>query len=395
MPIDVSVGDMKVLVVDDNHHNAELLLQILTGAGYREVSVCHDATAVPGLCTHSLEPDLLILDLIMPGISGHEILGELRPMLRGEPFLPVLVVTADMTPQAKHRALSLGASDFVTKPVDPTEFLLRTSHLLRAHHLRRQLNQMVATRTAELEQARGEILEHLLVAAECRDDNTGEHTTRVGRTAGLLAISLGLPYPMPAQIISGAPLHDVGKIGIPDEILLKPGPLTDEETIVMRRHVEIGARILGDGQAEHLLVAHEIALHHHERWDGTGYGAGLAGEQIPIAARITAVADVFDALTHCRPYKQPWPVEVAVAEILAQRGRQFDPLVVDAFAELDHHDLLNAPREDLQWLTQAPSSPDDGEPAERQLVAVAGTGVAQPGAADREGDRRRARWALG
>jgi putative two-component system response regulator len=371
MQTETSVGDMKVLVVDDNHHNAELLEQILTGAGYNEVRVCADAEAVPRLCTHTLQPDLLVLDLIMPGISGHEILGRLRPILRGEPYLPVLVVTADVTPRAKHRALSLGASDFVTKPVDPTEFLLRVSHLLRARKLRLRLTDIVAARTAELEQARHETLEHLVVAAECRDDNTGHHTHRVGRTAGLLASALGLPEPIRAQIVAAAPLHDVGKIGIPDEILLKNGPLTATEATVMRRHVEIGARILGGG-ANYLSVAHEIALYHHERWDGSGYLHGLARDNIPVSARITAVADVFDALTHSRPYKEAWPIEAAAAEISAQRGRQFDPVVVDAFAQLDHQDLAS-PRElateetgRLQTPTPATLGSHDGQAGESE-----------------------------
>ncbi len=366
MQQDAHIGDMKVVIADDNHDNAELLRQTLDGAGFRDLTVCHDARAVVGLCNSALQPDLLILDLVMPGISGHQILGELRPILRAEPYLPVLVVTADTTPQAKHRALSLGAGDFVTKPIDPVEFLLRTSHLLHTHALRRQLNHLVATRTAELEQARRDTLEHLLAAAECRDDNTGYHTVRVGRTSGQLATLLDLPAVSPAQITAAAPLHDIGKIGIADEILLKRGPLSAQETMIMRRHVNIGSQILGSGNTSHLVVAHEIALYHHERWDGTGYSNGLAGNDIPIAARITAVADVFDALTHSRPYKQAWPIDLAVAEIISQRGRHFDPLVVDAFAQLDHNDLANP-----AGLSEPSTSPTPSSLTLRPAIALA------------------------
>src|SRR5581483_1457819 len=179
---------------------------------------------------------------------------------------PVLVVTADITPEARRRALSLGASDFVTKPVDATEFLLRTSHLLRASEMRRELKALVESRTDELARAREEVLERLALAAECRDDTTGEHVLRVGRTAKLIARELGLAPSMEAMIEAAAPLHDIGKIAIPDGILQKPGRLTDEEMEVMRQHVEIGARILVGGHCPRLELAHDIALYHHERW---------------------------------------------------------------------------------------------------------------------------------
>ncbi|HEX3831489.1 MAG TPA: HD domain-containing phosphohydrolase [Solirubrobacteraceae bacterium] len=355
---------MGVLIADDNRQNAELLRQLLADAGYQNVSVCHEADAVTNRCTASPQPDLLVLDLHMPGLSGYEVLGQLRQMLTSEPFLPVLIVTADVSQEARRRALSLGASDFITKPVDPTEFLLRTSHLLRTHQLRQALKDMVAVRTAELEQARLQTLQHLLIAAECRDDATGQHTIRVGRTAGLLATTMGLPTLTAAQIAAAAPLHDLGKIGIPDEILLKPGGLTPHETEVMQRHVEIGARILGGGESEHLAIAHDVALCHHERWDGTGYSRGLRSTEIPVAARITAVADVFDALTHSRTYKDPWPISSAADEIIRQRGRQFDPAVVDAFAVLNHADLAGPPE-----LLMSEPSPPSGAQLQTPLLA--------------------------
>lgn len=202
------------------------------------------------------------------------------------------------------------------------------------------LKEVVDKRTQELAAARLEIAERLAVAAEYRDDDTGEHTQRVGRTAGLIAERLGLDAATVEMIRDAAPLHDVGKIGVPDQVLLKPGRLTDEEFEVMKTHVEIGGRILSNSGSPLLNDAATIALTHHERWDGTGYLAGLSGKQIPVAGRIVAVADVFDALTHDRPYKKAWPLERALAEIHEQSGRQFDPEVVRAFEALDHAKLL-------------------------------------------------------
>ena len=338
----VTVRDMRVLVADDNEANGELLAQILGGAGYYHVSVTADAEDVPRLCVTDPRPDLLILDLHMPRLSGYEIMGHLRPVLSGPPYLPVLVVTADVTPDAKRRALSLGASDFLTKPVDAVEVLLRVGNLLRTHRLHGELNTLVEERTAELEGSRLETLRCLAAAGEYRDDDTGRHTERVGRTAKLIAEGLALAGSTVALVRVAAPLHDIGKIGIPDAILLKPGRLTDDEMTIMRTHVQIGAQILSAADSPELHLAREIALSHHERWDGTGYGEGLKADKIPLSARITAVADVFDALTHERPYKPAWAVDRAVSEMVSGRGHHFDPDAVDAFTRLDHLALVHA-----------------------------------------------------
>jgi putative two-component system response regulator len=199
----------------------------------------------------------------------------------------------------------------------------------------------VRLRTSELEQSRVEALERLALAAEYRDDDTQEHAKRIGRTATLLAERLGVASDDRDRLARAAPLHDVGKIAIPDAILLKPGKLTDQEFDAMKEHAAIGARILGGSASELLRMAEEIARTHHERWDGTGYPSGLRGDEIPLVGRIVAVADVFDALTHVRPYKEAWTVDRAVVEIVAQSGRHFDPRVVDAFMELDHQSLLS------------------------------------------------------
>jgi putative two-component system response regulator len=197
----------------------------------------------------------------------------------------------------------------------------------------------VAERTRDLEQARFEILDRLALAEEYRDDVTQEHARRIGRTCSLLARELGLPDENAELLRRAAPVHDVGKIGIPDAILLKPGKLDDAEFERIKTHTTIGAEILSGGSSPLLQTAERVALTHHERWDGQGYPRGLSGEQIPLIGRIAAVADVFDALTHDRPYKHAWPVEESVDEIVCERGRQFDPSVVKAFSRLDHSSL--------------------------------------------------------
>jgi PAS domain S-box-containing protein/putative nucleotidyltransferase with HDIG domain len=202
------------------------------------------------------------------------------------------------------------------------------------------LERTVRERTEELEESRLETLQRLAITAEYRDDATYQHTERVGRTAALIARRLGLSEDDVALIRRAAPLHDIGKVGIPDVILLKPGPLTPEEWDLMKKHTQMGARILGEGTFPVLQTAQQITLHHHERWDGRGYPNGLSGEDIPLVGRIVAVADVFDALTHQRPYKAAWSVDAALAEIERCRGSQFDPTVVDAFVALDHRHLL-------------------------------------------------------
>ena len=336
----------RLLVVDDEPVNTALLEGMLASWGFRAVTATNDSARAVGLC-EELDPDLLFLDLHMPGTSGWEVLEALRPRLESELPLPALVLTADVSATAKRRALELGARDFLTKPFDAEEVRLRTFHMLELRALQRSqlrhsdvLERRVAQRTHHLERARLEVLERLALAAEYRDDDTGQHTARVARTAAMLAGAIGLSDREVRRIELAAPLHDVGKIGVSDGILLKPGRLTDDERRQMQTHVRIGAEILAGGDSELLATAEQIALTHHERWDGDGYLVGLAGDEIPIAGRIVAVADVFDALTHERPYKQAWSVDRAVGEILAHAGSQFDPRVTGAFEALPHEELL-------------------------------------------------------
>jgi putative two-component system response regulator len=257
------------------------------------------------------------------------------------------MLTGDSTPGTLQTALSLGATDFVMKPFGADEVRLRIQNLLepRFMHLRLQeqndlLELRVLARTRELDDSRLEVLERLARAADFRDDDTGEHARRVGRTVHLLAQNLGLPSQDVELIARAAPLHDIGKIGVPDGVLLKEGRLTDAEFELMKSHTIIGAEILAGAHTPLMQLAHTIALHHHEKWDGTGYPHGLEHDAIPLPARIVGLADFYDALTHDRPYRAAWPVEEVLAEIDAQNGRHFDPSVVAAFASIPHHELL-------------------------------------------------------
>ena len=346
--------DARVLVVDDDASNVSLLKRLLALLGYSNVVGTQRPELVADLF-QDLDPDVILLDLNMPGMDGYEVMSKLRAQVSDSVFLPILVLTADVSAEAKQRALEAGAVDFLTKPFDHAEVSLRIRNIIRTRRLHvalqdynRTLETQVAQRTAELEDARVEIIERLALAAEYRDDDTGLHTRRVGYTSALIAERLGLPADQVRTLERAAPLHDVGKIGIPDSILLKPDRLTNEEFDQMKRHTAIGAGILSGSRHASLRMAETIALTHHERWDGFGY-LGLRGESIPLESRIVTAADVFDALTHDRPYKSAWPAGVAVDEIARQAGSQFDPRVVEAFIEVElGHELVDLTDTQLQ-----------------------------------------------
>ncbi len=330
-----SFRNARILVVDDEQANIEILQRILTRAGFGRIESTTDSREASSLYVQH-RPDLILLDLHMPHLDGLQVMDQLNDIAEAS-YLPILILSGDLTPEARREALSRGAKDFVNKPFQSDELLLRIKTLLETRLLYIQIqsqNQLleakVRERTRELVEAQIEIIERLAIAAEFRDDNTGQHTQRVGHMSALLAKQLGLPDAMVSLIARAAPLHDVGKIGVPDSILMKMGKLTPQEFEVVKTHTTIGARILSGGKFPLLRLAEEIAFSHHERWNGEGY-AGLRGVDIPLAGRIVAVADVFDALTQQRPYKPAWPISEAIEEIHQQRERQFDPGIVDAF----------------------------------------------------------------
>jgi cyclic di-GMP phosphodiesterase len=339
----------RILVVDDEPANVRLLMQLLTKAGYQAAGTTDPRDVVELVATGN--PDLLILDLHMPHLDGFEVMRALGPVLTPARYLPILMLTADTSSIVKQRALSMGVRDFLSKPFDRVETLLRIRNLLTTRHLytalereQQRLEAAVGERTRELAETHLEIVDRLARAAEFRDDNTGEHTRRVGRLAALVARELGFVAADVEMLERAAALHDVGKVGIPDTILLKRGPLTTSEQKIIRTHTTVGARILSGSRAPLLRMAEAIALTHHERWDGSGYPEGRAGSEIPAVGRIVALADAFDAMTHIRPYQGALTVDDAMAVIYDQRTRHFDPNVVDAFAEIHRGGQLPADR---------------------------------------------------
>src|SRR5680860_873102 len=318
----MTIDDLRIVIVDDEPANVRLLERMLTDAGYMEVSCTTDPLRALEV-VEELHPDLLLLDLHMPQLDGFGVLEEMgRRFPHSHTFLPVLVLTADVTAESRQRALLLGAKDFITKPFDQMEVLLRVKNLLETRSLHLEikarselLEQQVQERTKELWTAvndlefaekelklsRAETIEKLSIAAEFRDDDTAKHIQRMSRYCELLAGALGYDDDDREQLQFASVMHDVGKIGIPDRILLKPGPLSPEERHMMQMHAEIGYQILSGSHSELLGRASLIAWTHHERFDGHGYPRGIAGEEIPMDGRIAAIADVFDALTTIRP----------------------------------------------------------------------------------------------
>jgi len=302
-----SLKHARILIVDDEREEVELLTRMLQGAGFARIESTTDPRQAASLYV-DFRPDLILLDFHMPHMDGVAVMDELNQVAEAS-YLPILMLTGEMTPEARREALSRGAKDFVNKPFHAEEALVRIRTLLETRLLYLQIqtqNQMleakVRERTRELEFAQIEIIERLARAAEFRDDNTGQHTDRVAQMAAVLAKEIGMSDTHVSLIRRAAPLHDVGKIGIPDSILLKLGTLSDDEFAVVKTHTTIGARILSGSKYTLLKLAEEIARTHHERWDGDGY-EGLAGDAIPLPGRIVTIADVFDALTQKRPYK--------------------------------------------------------------------------------------------
>ena len=348
----------KIVVIDDEPINIRVAQKYLKDLGYPNSRGF--SSPEEGL-EHILKEgaDLVLLDVMMPRLSGAEILTRVRSD-QVISQLPVIILSASCERETRLDMMERGATDFLTKPIDPCELSPRVRNVLTAKKYNDQLcdqaqllEAAVRVRTAELEASRRDLIHCLARAAEFRDDTTGHHVIRVGHYAGIIAQTLGWTADAVERLTCAAQLHDIGKIGVPDAILLNPGKLDPEQYEWMQRHVnygkriiermpdqewdslkhhaQIGAKILELPDCDLLQMASRIALTHHEKWDGTGYPLGLAGEEIPVEGRIVAVADVFDALSTKRPYKAAFPIETCFNMIEERRGRHFDPDVVDAF----------------------------------------------------------------
>lgn len=331
--------EARIFVVDDEPANLRLMEKILIKEGYQAPVLIGDPRQVLAHY-HQAPPDLILLDINMPHLDGYQVLAQLQAL--NDPIMaPVIVLTAQSSRDYLLKALAGGARDFVTKPFDRAELAMRVRNLLDVHLAHRMvhnqkavLEDMVRARTQELNQSRLDVVRRLGRAAEYRDNETGLHIIRMSKFSALIARSLGWSEADCELLLHASPMHDIGKIGIPDAVLLKPGKFEPPEWEIMKRHAEMGAEILSEGDSELMRLARAIAQSHHEKWDGSGYPGGLAGADIPQAGRIVAVADVFDALTSPRPYKKAWPVDEAVAFLTAQSGSHFDPEIVTHFLKL-------------------------------------------------------------
>ena len=304
-----------ILAVDDEASNLQLLRHILQD--HYRLLFAKDAARALELARQET-PNLILMDVMMPGMTGYEACR----ILKADPAtaaIPVIFATALNDPDDEVTGFEAGAVDYITKPLSPPIVRAR----VRTH--------LSLVRVDELKETRLQIVQRLGLAAEYKDNETGLHVIRMSHYARVLGLAAGLSATAAEDLLHAAPMHDVGKIGIPDRILQKPGALDKEEWAIMQSHATIGADIIGEHAHGMLALARNIALTHHEKWDGSGYPRGLAGLDIPLEGRIVAIADVFDALTSARPYKAPWPVEEAVQYLRQQRGQHFDPELVDLF----------------------------------------------------------------
>ena len=381
--------DANVMVVDDESFNIDLVQAYLEEEGFGNfVTTTNASVALEMMRCH--RPDIVLLDIKMPKVNGLEILKSMRQD-RELRLTPVLILTASTGSETKLEALRLGASDFLAKPVDPSELVLRVQNVLSAKgyqdHLAKyseRLEEQVQVRTRELLRSRQEAIHCLARAGEYRDDDTGHHVIRVGLYSAVIAKELGFPQPAVELIQQAAQLHDVGKIGIPDAILHKPGkleshefdiikqhcgigqhiinPLTGDEARRLSDHTTVGMRIMSSTNSPVLKMAAVIAASHHEKWDGSGYPRGLSGKLIPMEGRIVAVADVFDALSSKRPYKDAFPLEKCLAIMSEGRGQHFDPRVLDAFlSQID----------DIVRIREEYDGKENPQPASQKISATA------------------------
>lgn len=334
------IKDSRILIVDDEEANIILIERILTVGGYHNFQSTTDSTKVIELYQKQ-NSHLVLLDLNMPVFDGFDVMHQLAAVEVSESSPSILVLTAQTDRDTRIRALDSGAKDYVHKPFDRVELLSRIRNQLEMKRLHETiqdqnnyLEEKVAERTKELHNTRLEVIHRLGLAAEYRDNETGLHIIRMSKMSAELARAAGLPEDECEMILNSSPMHDIGKLGVPDSVLLKPGKLDADEWEIMKTHTLIGAEILSGGNSKLLEQALLIAMTHHEKWDGTGYPKRLKGEEIPLVGRIVALADVFDALTSERPYKKAWPVHTAIEYINDMSGKQFDPELVKLFVSI-------------------------------------------------------------
>ncbi len=327
-----------ILVVDDEPKNIQVIGKYLHDKDYN-VSVAANGKAALNFVQNEL-PDLILLDIEMPEMDGFNVCKILKSSERTSK-IPVIFLTAKVGTADILQAFEIGASDYITKPFQTLEVLARVKTQVENKRLKENLEEIVDARTAELrkaleiiENSNFDLIDRLGKAAEFRDNETGMHVVRMGHYSYLLGEAIQLEQSKLDILLSASMMHDLGKIGIPDEILLKPGKLTIEEFEIMKTHTTIGAELLSKSDSQLLILAETIALAHHEKWNGSGYPKGLSGTEIPLEARIVAIADVFDALTSERPYKKAWSVEDTINLIQSEKGKHFDPELVDAFIEI-------------------------------------------------------------
>lgn len=333
---------LKIFVVDDEERNLKLMEAMLVPLGYEVHLAVDGQDALDRI--RDIMPDLLLLDVMMPRVDGFEVARQVKDDDETK-TIPVVMVTALSDISDRIKALEAGADDFLSKPVDLTELRARVASLLKVKayndymkNYQKTLEEEVRKRTKELQRAYSLIkrssfdtIYRLTRASEYKDEDTGAHIIRMSNYSAEIARAMNLSDTVAENILYSAPMHDVGKIGIPDAILLKPGKLNDEEWKIMKQHTAIGGSILEGSEYPILKMGHMIAMNHHEKWDGTGYPAGKKGREIPLAAQIVSVSDVFDALTSKRPYKEAWPLEKSYDTIRSMSGSSFNPAVVDAF----------------------------------------------------------------
>jgi putative two-component system response regulator len=345
-----------ILIVDDEPANLKLLDRMLGGQGYQNLVLVEDPREVVDRY-RTVRPDLILLDINMPHLDGYQVMEQLKAL--NDPLLPpIVILTAQHGKDYLLRALAAGARDFIGKPFDRNELLMRVRNLLDAqlaHRLvydqKTVLEDMVRARTDELHRTRLQVVQRLGMAAEYRDEETGNHILRMSHSCALLARAAGWSESGCDLILNASPMHDIGKIGIPDAIMLKPGKFEPHEWEIMKTHAAIGGKLLEGDDSTLMRMAREIAITHHEKWDGSGYPNGLVGEAIPQSGRIAALADVFDALTSVRPYKKAWTVEAAVGYIEENSGKHFDPNLVEVF-------LRELPG--IEAICERFAEPDDG-----------------------------------